>query len=240
MMGDIICGPLYLFYSSEKNGLQNRILYHLLIEAIKVRNTSAIHLFCGHNRNLRESINFDMLLKIIKRAEIDKSDAFNRIHFFYAFTQPQTTNTIEKISEILTNESQITVVTVQNIEHLFSKPPTISKATQEFYKKKAYDLINLCREAGTPIVASAPLSNHGRPIPVPEGGISLTQLAGVSLYFSNLRSGGATAYIHNHYDKNRIGLRIDLNATELKKTRQKKPWKRTSEWETRHSSITRT
>ena len=68
MMGDIICGPLYLFYSSEKNGLQNRILYHLLIEAIKVRNTSAIHLFCGHNRNLRESINFDMLLKIIKRA----------------------------------------------------------------------------------------------------------------------------------------------------------------------------
>jgi 16S rRNA C1402 N4-methylase RsmH len=166
-----------------------------------------------------------MLSNIIERAELDKVDAFNRIHIIYAFTQMQATESIEKISEILATESQIAVVTIQSIEHLFSKPPSISKVTQEFYKKMVYNLVSLCRGTGIPIVASAPLSNHGRPIPVPEGGNSLAQLAEVSLYLRTLRSGGATAYILNHYEKNRIGLRIDLDETELKKTRSSKPWK---------------
>jgi hypothetical protein len=167
-----------------------------------------------------------MLSNIIKRAELDKVDAFNRINIIHAFTKMQATEAIEKISEIL-HESQIAVVTVQHIEHLFSNPPFISKATQEFYKKMVYDLVSLCRGAGIPIIASAPLSNRGRPIPAPEGGNSLAQLAEVSLYLRAQRSGGATAYILNHYEKNRIGLRIDLDETELKKTRQKKPWKQT-------------
>jgi hypothetical protein len=166
-----------------------------------------------------------MLSNIIERAELDKVDAFNRIHIIYAFTKMQATEAIEKISGILATESQIAVVTVQHVEHLFSNPPFISKATQEFYKKMVYHLVSLCKEAGTPIVASARTSNCGRPIPVPEGGNSLAQLAEVSLYLRAQRSGGATAYILNHYEKSRIGLRIDLDETELKKTKPKKPWK---------------
>lgn len=219
IIGNIISGPLYLFYSSKKSDLQNRILYNILIEMIKTGKNTATHIICGNNRNLSELANNEKIIQKIERAGLT-TEALKKIYIIHAFSQSQTSEAIAKTIEKVETEPSNGVVTIQNIENLYSKSPVLSKLTQELYKKDICNLVEHCRARQIPIIASASASNQGRPIPVPEGGESLAQLAKVSIYLRAQRSGGATAYIFDHYEKNKIGSRIDLSNWELQ-TRNK-------------------
>ncbi len=109
---------------------------------------------------------------------------------------------------------RVRVVAVQQVAKLFAGPPLVSRATRENLGGMVSRLVQLCAEAGAPVVASASPSPYGRPVPAPEGGAYVAHLAKVSVYLRAMRGGGATAYLLNHHEKARIGRRIDLEEGE--------------------------
>ena len=215
MVGGLEPGLLHLFYGSEKSGLPDKLLHHLLIEAIKEPEARAIHLLCGNYRRSHSTLDMELLLNLVERAGLEPRDAFSRIHLVCAFTERQQIEAVSHIEGILKENPGVRVVAVQQIAKLFAGPPLVSRATRENLGGMVSRLIQLCAEAGAPVVASASPSSYGRPVPAPEGGAYVTHLAKVAVYLRAMKGGGATAYLLNHHEKARIGRRLDLEEGEL-------------------------
>jgi len=215
MVGGLEPGLLHLFYGSEKSGLPDKLLHHLLVEAVKEPETRAIHLLCGNYRRSRSTLDMELLLSLVERAGLEPRDAFSRIHLVCAFTERQQIEAVDDIEGILDENPGVRVVAVQQVSKLFAGPPLVSRATRENLGGMVSRLIRLCAEAGAPVVASASPSPYGRPVPAPEGGAYITHLAKVAVYLRAMKGGGATAYLLNHHEKARIGKRLDLEEGEL-------------------------
>ena len=215
MMGGLKPGLLHLFYGSEKGGLPDRLLHHLLVEAIREPGERAVHLLCGNYRRSRTTLDMELLLTLIERAGLEPRDALDRIHLLCAFTERQQTEVVDHIGGILAENPRVRLVAVQQVAKLLAGPPLVSRATRENLGGMVSRLIRLCAEAGTPVAASASHSPYGRPVPAPEGGAYITHLSEVSVYLRAMRGGEATAYLLNHHEKARIGRRIDLEEREL-------------------------
>jgi len=215
MVGGLEPGLLHLFYGSEKSGLPDRLLHHLLIETVKEPDARAIHLLCGNYRRSRTTLDMELLLNLAERAGLEPRDAFSRIHLVCAFTERQQVEAVDHIEAIIEKNEGVGLVAVQQIAKLFAGPPLVSRATRENLGGMVSRLVRLCAEAGAPVVASASPSQYGRPVPAPEGGAYVTHLAKVSVYLRAMKGGGATAYLLNHHEKARIGRRIDLEEGEL-------------------------
>lgn len=215
MVGGLEPGLLHLFYGSEKSGLPDKLLHHLLIETVKEPDARAIHLLCGNYRRSRTTLDMELLLNLAERAGLEPREAFDRIHLVCAFTERQQVEAVDHIEAILEENPGVKLVAVQQVAKLFAGPPLVSRATRENLGGMVSRLIKLCAEAGAPVVASASPSQYGRPVPAPEGGSHVTHLAKVSVYICAMRGGGATAYLLNHHEKAMIGRRIDLDEGEL-------------------------
>ena len=223
-VGNIESGHLHLLYGSEKSGLSDRLLYHLLVEAIREPGTSAVHILCGNYRSKCDAPDVELLLCLAKRAGLEPRDSLDRIHIVCAFTEEQQTEIIDHIVELLATNSRIGVVAVQQVGKLLSKPPLVSRERRDSLSDMIYRLVRLCAEVGVPIAASASPSTYGRPVPAPDGGAYLTQLAEVAIYLRAMKGGGATAYLLNHHEEAKIGGRLDLDEDELGRTRSTRTW----------------
>ncbi len=215
MVGRLEPGLLHLFYGSEKSGLPDRLLHHLLVEAVKKPGARAIHLLCGNYRCSRTNPDVKLLLNLVERAGLKPRDAFDKIHLVCAFTERQQIEAVDHIEGILRENLGVRVVAVQQVAKLFAGPPLVSRATRESLGGAVSRLMRLCTEVDIPVVASSSPSCYGRPVPVPEGGAYVAHLAKVSVYLRAMKGGGATAYLLNHHEKARIGRRIDLEEGEL-------------------------
>lgn len=215
LVGGLEPGLMYLFYGTERGGLPDRLLHHLLVEAVRDGEGRAIHVLCGNYRRSRTTLDMELLLSLAERARLDIREAFGRIHIVCAFSERQQVEAADHVEEILGEEKGVRLVAVQQVAKLFSGPPLVGKVIPEDLGGMASRLKRLCGEAGIPLIATCGVSPYGRPVPVPDGGSHLSHLAKVSCYLRILKGGGATAYLLNHPDRARVGRRIDVNEEEL-------------------------
>jgi len=215
LVGGLEPGLMYLFYGTERGGLPDRLLHHLLIEAVRDGEGRAIHVLCGNYRRSRTTLDMDLLLSLAERARLDVREAFGRIHIVCAFSERQQVEAADHVEEILKKQEDVRLVAVQQVAKLFSGPPLVGRVIPEDLGGMASRLKRLCGEAGMPLVATCGVSPYGRPVPAPDGGSHLSHLAKVSCYLRVLRGGGATAYLLNHPERARVGRRIDVDEEDL-------------------------
>jgi hypothetical protein len=215
LVGELEPGLMYLFYGTERGGLPDRLLHHLLIEAVRNREERAIHVLCGNYRRSRTTLDMDLLLSLAERARLDVREAFGRIHIVCAFSERQQVEAADHVEEIFKTQEGVGLVAVQQVAKLFSGPPLVGRVVPEDLGGMASRLKRLCGEAGIPLVATCGVSPYGRPVPAPDGGSHLSHLAKVSCYLRVLRGGGATAYLLNHPERARVGRRIDVDEEDL-------------------------
>jgi hypothetical protein len=215
LVGGLEPGLMYLFYGTERGGLPDRLLHHLLIEAVRDGEGRAIHVLCGNYRRSRTTLDMNLLLSLAERARLDVREAFGRIHIVCAFSERQQVEAADHVEEILKTQEGVRLVAVQQVAKLFSGPPLVGRVIPEDLGGMASRLKRLCGEAGIPLVATCGVSPYGRPVPAPDGGSHLSHLAKVSCYLRVLRGGGATAYLLNHPERARVGRRIDVDEEDL-------------------------
>src|SRR3989304_5059406 len=90
----------------------------------------------------------------VRRAGREPRDAFERIHLVCAFTERQQIEAVDHIEGIL-KRGGVRLVSVQQVAKLFAGPPLVSRATRETLGGMVPRLVQLCAEAGAPVVASA-------------------------------------------------------------------------------------
>jgi RecA/RadA recombinase len=215
LIGGLEPGLMYLFYGTERGGLPDRLLHHLLIEAVRDGEGRAIHVLCGNYRRSRTTLNMELLLRLAERARLNLREAFGRIHIVCAFSERQRAEAADHVGEILEAEECVRLVAVQQVAKLLPGPPLIGKVIPEDPGDMASRLKRLCGEAGIPLIATCGVSPYGRPVPAPDGGSHLSHLPKVTCYLRILKGGGATAYLLNHPDRARVGKRIDIDEEDL-------------------------
>jgi len=214
LIGGVEPGLFYLFYGSEAEGLPDRLLLRLLVEAMKRGHPGdgeAVYLVCGNYRRSRTVLDSEFLLSLIEGAGMDVATTLSRIHVVCAFSERQQIRAPSLIEELLGRMDGVTLIAVQHIAKLFYGASALRQENPAEFTGMVSRLRRLCCERGIALAATCRSSGCGRPVPMPEGGSFLRHAANVIIYMRERAGGGpASAYLVKHPDRSRGGRMVEF------------------------------
>ncbi len=205
LMGGLGPGLFHLFYGPEGDGLPDRLLHRLLVEAVKEEWGRAVYLVCGNYRRSRTVMDSGLLLSLIEEAGLDVDDALNRIHVVCAFSERHLIGAPQIIEGILGGADGFRLVAVQQLTKLFYGRHALGREDPAEFTGVVSRLRKICFERDIVLAATGRVSGRGRPIPSPEGGSFLMHAASTIIYLRESRSGPMSAYVVKHPDRGRVG-----------------------------------
>lgn len=213
LIGGVEPGIFYLFYGSEVDGLPDRLLHRLLVNAVKPRPQGlgkAAYIVCGNYRRSRTVLDTGLLLALLEEEGLNVAEALSRIYIVCAFSERQQARAAGIIEGILGRIDGVSLVAVQQIAKLFSPPQPGGHAGLGGFVGMVSRLKGLCYQKKVALAATCRPSDEGQPIPLPEGGGFLRHAANVIGYLREARGGAASAYLVEYPDRARLGHMIEF------------------------------
>jgi hypothetical protein len=207
-------GLMYLFYSDEKKHLADRVLHGVLADAA-AGDGSAVHLICGNYRKSRTLLDTALLLSLLDSREANSDDALDRIHVIGSFSERHQIRAAELTEDLVERIGGASTITVQQATKMFAGKPLVPGVEPGSLNGMLSRLKRLAMEQGIPLVVSCRSINENAAIPALEGGSYLTHLANVIVYLREAPGGGTSAYLVKHFDKARVGRRIEWTGGDI-------------------------
>lgn len=210
LTGGLDPGLFYLFYGDEEDGLPDRLVHGLLVEAVKEPGARAVYVVCGNYRRSRTVMDNELLLSLIDAAGLDIDDALSRIHIVFAFSERHLIRVPRLVEGVLEEGEGFTLVAVQQLTKLFYGERALRHEDPAEFTGVVSRLREMCSEAGIVLAASGRPTGSRRPIPAPEGGTFLKHAANAIFYMREARRGPMTAHVVKHPDRARAGTFIQF------------------------------
>lgn len=214
LTGGLEPGLFHLFYGSDAEGLPDRLLHRLLVEAVRPGprgSGRAIYVVCGNYRRSRTVLDSELLLALLEEEGLDVADALSRIQVVCAFSESQQAEAAGLVEGLLGRLEGVSLVAVQQIAKLFSGPRLSRHADFTEFVGMVSRLKTLCYGRGVALAATCRPSGAGRPVPLPEGGGFLRHTANVIVYLRAPRGRGPlSAYLIKHPDRARMGRVVEF------------------------------
>ena len=205
LIGRLEPGLFYLFYGSKGDGLPDRLLHRLLVEAVKREQRRAVYLVCGNYRRSRTVMDSQFLLSLIDEIGSDMDDALSRIHIVCAFSEKHLIRAPDLIEGLLEDGDGFSLIAIQQITKLFYGKHAVRQEDPAEFTGVVSKLKTMCSERGMVLAATGRASGCRRPVPGPEGGSFLRHAANAIVYLREPHRGFLSAYILKHPDRARMG-----------------------------------
>ena len=204
LTGRLVPGLFYLLYGDDDTGVPDVMLHRLLVEAV-AQGGRAVYVVCGNYRRSRTVMDSEFLLALMDEAGLDLDHALDHVHLVFAFSERHLMRVPSLVKGLLEENSGVTLVAVQQLPKLFYGADALRFENPAEFTGIVSRLKAACSERQIALVATCRQTNHGRPIPLPEGGAFLRHAANAILYFRESGKGPVSAYIVKHPDRARMG-----------------------------------
>lgn len=201
LIGRLEPGLFYLLYGSEDDGLPDRLLLRLLVEAVRREGARAVYLVCGNYRRSRTVMDSGLLLSLVNEAGLDADDALSRIHIVCAFSERHLMRAPDLVEGVLEEAEGFTLVAVQQLTKLFYGKRALRHEDPSELTGAVSRLKEMCSERGIVLAATTRSKGRRRPIPLPEGGSFLMHAANSIVYLRESKGGQPSAYVVKHPDR---------------------------------------
>lgn len=185
LLGGIEAGRFYLFYGDEEEGLADRVLHILLVNGLKPRSQGGfggkcVYLNCGNYKRTRTMLDINLIMELIKIADLDAPEALRRIYTICAFSEDQQIKAIDAVEELVKKDEEIRLVVVQQIAKLFfPRQPGGDRRSGDF-QRTLLKLKQACVQHHIALIVTCRLGRGGMGrIRWPEGGDYLKYEANV-------------------------------------------------------------
>jgi len=214
LTGGVEPGLFYLFYGSEAEGLPDRFLHRLLVEAVRPGPRGrgrAVYLVCGNYRRSRTVLDSELLLALLEEGGLDVVESLSRIYVVCAFSEMQQAEAAVLVEGLLERMGGFSLVAVQQMVKLFSAPRPGRHGGLAGFVGMVSRLKGLCYGRGVALAATCRPSGAGRPVPLPEGGGFLMHAANVVVHLRATQGRGpVSAYLVKHPDRARMGRVVEF------------------------------
>jgi hypothetical protein len=201
LIGRLEPGLFYLLYGSEDDGLPDRLLLRLLVEAVRREDARAVYLVCGNYRRSRTMMDSGLLLSLVDEAGLDADDALSRIHIVCAFSERHLMRAPDLVEGVLGEAEGFTLVAVQQLTKLFYGKRALRHEDPSELTGAVSRLKEMCSGRGIVLAATTRTKGRRRPIPRPEGGSFLMHAANAIVYLRESKRGPLSAYVVKHPDR---------------------------------------
>jgi hypothetical protein len=206
----------YLFFGNPKERAPDRLLYRLMVEAVKPGEASGqvVYLLCGNYRRDRTTLDSELLLSLLEDSGLELDDALGRIHIIGVFSEAQLMNAPDLVEELVREHDDIKLLAVQQISKLFYGEKAIRHENPAEFTGVVSRLKEICTLHGIAMVASCESKRRRRLIPEPKGGNFLRHSANVITYLRVMKGGDVSAQLVKHFDKDRNGKRVSFSGED--------------------------
>ncbi len=208
LLGGIEPTRFYLFFGDPSEKTPDRLLYRLIVEAVKSKRGKVIYLLCGNYRRDRTTLDSDLLLSFIEDAGLDLDVSLEEIHIIGVFSEHQLMNAPSLVEELIKEHGDISLIAVQQISKLFYSEKAVRFEDQTEFSGVVSKLREMATIHEIPIVASCASKRRKGLISEPKGGNFLRHTANVITYLRIMKGGDVSAQLVKHFDKNRAGKRV--------------------------------
>jgi len=206
LLGDIKPPHLYVFYGEDDT--PDQLLLRLTVEAVKTGG-HVIYILCGDYRRDRTSLNVETLIWLLESKALDVEDALRRIHLVAAFSESQLLNT-PRLAEALMETHNVRLLVIQQISKLFYSESAHGLEDRAEFKRVVSRLRESCASHSVALAASCRAKRRRGLNPEPRGGSYLRHSAAVLVYLRGREEGVASAVLVKHFDRRRVGRRINF------------------------------
>jgi hypothetical protein len=214
LLGGIETSRFYLFFGDPGENTPDRLLYRLMVEAVKNREGKVIYLLCGNYRKDRTTLDSDLLLSLLEDAGLDLDDSLERIHIIGVFSEHQLMNAPSLVQGLIEEHGAVNLIAVQQISKLFYSEKAVRFEDQTEFSGVVSKLREMCTLHDIPMVASCGSKRRKGLIPEPKGGNFLRHSANVITYLRVMERRDISAQLVKHFDKERNGRRIRFNGED--------------------------
>ena len=206
----------YLFFGDPKEKTPDRLLYRLMVEAIKPGALSGkvVYLLCGNYRRDRTTLDSELLLALLEDSGMELDDALGKIHIIGVFSEAQLMNAPALVEELVREHDDIRLLVVQQISKLFYGNKAIRHEDPAEFTGVVSSLKEICSLNGISMVASCESKRRKGLIPEPKGGNFLRHSANVITYLRVMKGGDVSAQLVKHFDKDRNGKRVSFSGED--------------------------
>lgn len=204
----------YLFFGPKDDNVSDRLLYHLIVEAITTSTSQVIYMLCGDYRRDRTTFDSELLLDLFETSGLNVEDGLNRIHIIGVFSEAQLMNAPNLVAEVVEKTGNVRLLVIQQISKLFYGENSIGFEEKTEFTGAVSKLKEICTINGISLVASCEAKKRRSLQPEPMGGSYLRHVTNVIVYLRTLSGCDISAQLVKHFDKERTGKRVKLNVEE--------------------------
>ena len=214
LLGGIEATKFYLFFGDPKEKTPDRLLYRLMVEAVKSGKGKVIYLLCGNYRRDRTTLDSDMLLSLIEDAGLELDTALEKIHIIGVFSEHQLMNAPTLVQDLIDEHGDISLIAVQQLSKLFYSERAIGIENRNEFTGVVSKLREMCMRHEIPMVATCGSKKRKGLIPEPMGGNFLRHSANVITYLRLIDGKDISAQLVKHFDKDRNGKRVRFSGED--------------------------
>jgi len=215
LLGGVEPAKFLLFYSTRKDNVSDRLLYRLIVEAVKDPTAHVVYMLCGNYRYDRTTLDSEMLLNLLEASGLCVEDALSRIHIICAFSEAQLMRAPSLVEEVIAEVGSVRLLAVQQLSKLFYGESAVGFMDRNEFTGVVSKLKELCMVHQIALVATCEAKKRRGLSPEPMGGSYLRHTANVMVFLRMLSGGDVSAQLVKHYDKERMGKRVRLDGEEV-------------------------
>ena len=216
LVGGIEANNFYLFFSQTKEKSTDTLLYKLMVEALKESSSQIIYVLCGNYRRDRTTFDSQEFLNLLEVSPLEIEKSLSRIQIICVFSESQFLNLPSLVSDLIHKNGDIRLLAVQQISKLFFSEKAIGFEEKNKFSGVVSRLKELCNRHKILLVGSCEAQTKQGALPEPNCGSFMKHSASVIVFLRELK-GGISAQIIKHFDKKRVGKRVNLAGEEEQK-----------------------
>jgi hypothetical protein len=213
LLGGVEPTRFYLLYGDSDEKIQDSFLYKLMVETLK-QSGHIVFLLCGNYRRDRTTLDTEMLLDLLEAAGFEVEEALSRIHIIGVFSEAQLMNAPSLVQELMQSH-EVKLVAVQQISKLFYSKTAIGFEDRTEFSGVVSRLKELCSVYDAVLAASSAAKKRRGLSPEPLGGSYFRHAVNVMVYLREMNGGDVSAQLVKHFDKRRVGKRVNLGGEEV-------------------------